>query len=77
MTNDAPIALTASLLRVERGTAAPEELAAIAVVVACCARRTSQDRDAKASTAQRAGNRPGHRPARPSGGCWAGCWACR
>ncbi|MGW6993504.1 acyl-CoA carboxylase epsilon subunit, partial [Streptomyces sp. NPDC054946] len=38
MSKDAPIA---SLLRVERGIAAPEELAAIAVVVACYAGRTS------------------------------------
>ncbi|MFB6515035.1 acyl-CoA carboxylase epsilon subunit, partial [Streptomyces virginiae] len=38
MSKDVPIA---SLLRVERGVAAPEELAAIAVVVACYAGRTS------------------------------------
>lgn len=36
MPKDVPIA---SLLRVERGVAAPEELAAIAVVVACYAGR--------------------------------------
>ncbi|MGW7333891.1 acyl-CoA carboxylase epsilon subunit, partial [Streptomyces sp. NPDC054840] len=38
MSKDVPIV---SLLRVERGVAAPEELAAIAVVVACYAQRTS------------------------------------
>ncbi|MER5777778.1 acyl-CoA carboxylase epsilon subunit [Streptomyces sp. NPDC002039] len=61
-----------SLLRVHRGSAEPEELAAIAVVVACLAGRLSL-----------ATNRPQenrrHRPhPRPAGhGCWAGCWACR
>ncbi|MFD7257704.1 acyl-CoA carboxylase subunit epsilon [Streptomyces sp. NPDC059874] len=86
MTNDAPIAPstptapTASLFRVERGHAEPEELAAIALVVACCARRTSTDggvRDRAWGAAKGAGHRPGHRPARSNTGCWAGCWACR
>ncbi|MCX4695151.1 acyl-CoA carboxylase epsilon subunit [Streptomyces sp. NBC_01408] len=71
MSMDAPIA---SLLRVERGLAAPEELAAMAVVVACYARRTTRDRDA----AKGAGSTEGRRHAvRPAAGCWAGCWACR
>ncbi|WP_411102840.1 acyl-CoA carboxylase epsilon subunit [Streptomyces sp. cmx-4-9] len=64
----------ASLLRVEKGLAAPEELAAIAVVVACCARRTAQDRDAAGNAGRESGRR---RAARPGAGCWAGCWACR
>ncbi|MFF8266881.1 acyl-CoA carboxylase subunit epsilon [Streptomyces sp. NPDC016562] len=77
MSNDAPIA---SLLRVERGHAAPEELAAIAVVVACyAAHRTPADRDGKrADVRAGAGAGAGRRRAvRPGAGCWAGCWACR
>ncbi|WP_327260714.1 acyl-CoA carboxylase subunit epsilon [Streptomyces sp. NBC_01232] len=69
MSKDAPIA---SLLRVERGVAAPEELAAIAVVVACYAHRTSGGSDAAAGAGS--GRR---RTALPASGCWAGCWACR
>ncbi|MFE5518857.1 acyl-CoA carboxylase epsilon subunit [Streptomyces virginiae] len=69
MSKDVPIA---SLLRVERGVAAPEELAAIAVVVACYAGRTSGG----GGEAGAAG--PGRRrTAVPAAGCWAGCWACR
>ncbi|MEU3725490.1 acyl-CoA carboxylase subunit epsilon [Streptomyces sp. NPDC031705] len=62
----------ASLLRVHRGTAEPEELAAIAVVVACLTGRAAQPRP-------RPGRRAHHRPRpRAAGhGCWAGCWACR
>ncbi|MGW7456118.1 acyl-CoA carboxylase epsilon subunit, partial [Streptomyces sp. NPDC054787] len=53
MSNDVPIA---SLLRVERGHAAPEELAAIAVVVACyAAHRMSADRDGRRGAEARAG----------------------
>ncbi|MFE0656321.1 acyl-CoA carboxylase epsilon subunit [Streptomyces sp. NPDC058876] len=81
MPNDAP---TASLLRVERGVAAPEELAAIAVVVACYANRTSLDRDrgrdgcATGGAGTGAGSGSGRRPtAQPDAGCWAGCWTCR
>ncbi|MFH7597209.1 acyl-CoA carboxylase subunit epsilon [Streptomyces racemochromogenes] len=66
-----------SLLRVHRGTACPEELAAITVVVACLASRTGQPPAAP-------GPAPGHTAAhrrphrRPGGhGCWAGCWTCR
>ncbi|MCJ0869890.1 acyl-CoA carboxylase epsilon subunit [Streptomyces sp. AP-93] len=74
MLKDAPIAQTppiASLLRVEKGVAAPEELAAIAVVVACFARRNSAGaQTAPAGTARR------RRPAHHGSGCWAGCWAC-
>ncbi|MFG2751054.1 acyl-CoA carboxylase epsilon subunit [Streptomyces xanthophaeus] len=70
MSMDAPIA---SLLRVEKGLAAPEELAAIAVVVACYARRSAGDR-AAGGAGSTAGRR---RTARPDAGCWAGCWACR
>ncbi|MFG2873426.1 acyl-CoA carboxylase epsilon subunit [Streptomyces sp. NPDC048337] len=70
MQNDVPIS---SLLRVEKGLAAPEELAAIAVVVACCARRAAGARDAVKSGPTR--GRP--HPDRPPAGCWAGCWACR
>ncbi|MFD7553675.1 acyl-CoA carboxylase subunit epsilon [Streptomyces sp. NPDC059835] len=92
MTNDAPIAPSTpstpiaaepSFLRIEKGSAGPEELAAIALVVACCARRTSVDavggagRDRSGNAARRAGHRPGLRPARSNTGCWAGCWACR
>ncbi|MEU6312677.1 acyl-CoA carboxylase subunit epsilon [Streptomyces sp. NPDC047014] len=81
MSNDAPIA---SLLRVERGVAAPEELAAIAVVVACYAHRTSLDRDLErgrdrardgADGTGNAGAR--RRTVRSAAGCWAGCWTCR
>ncbi|MFJ4776818.1 acyl-CoA carboxylase subunit epsilon [Streptomyces sp. NPDC088762] len=71
MQNDVPIS---SLLRVEKGHAAPEELAAIAVVVACCARRVT------GTARETAEGGPGHgrrRPAGPPAGCWAGCWACR
>lgn len=71
MLKDAPIAPIASLLRVERGVAAPEELAAIAVVVACFARRNrSEAQRAPAETARR------RRSAHHGSGCWAGCWAC-
>ncbi|WP_412075050.1 acyl-CoA carboxylase epsilon subunit [Streptomyces xanthophaeus] len=70
MSMDAPIA---SLLRVERGLAAPEELAAMAVVVACYARRTAGD---AAKDAASTGGRP-RAAVRPAAGCWAGCWACR
>ncbi|MFJ7265570.1 acyl-CoA carboxylase epsilon subunit [Streptomyces sp. NPDC099050] len=78
MLKDAPIAQMApiaSLLRVEKGVAAPEELAAIAVVVACFARRNSAGAGAGSGTApaRAAARRP--RPAHHSG-CWAGCWAC-
>ncbi|WP_407841031.1 acyl-CoA carboxylase epsilon subunit [Streptomyces sp. DSM 116496] len=80
MLKDAPIAQTppiASLIRVEKGVAAPEELAAIAVVVACFARRNS----AGAEPAPGAGTAPAgaarrRRPAHHGSGCWAGCWAC-
>lgn len=74
MPKDVPIAQMppmASLLRVEKGVAAPEELAAIAVVVACFARRNS----AGAGTVPaRAARRPAR--AHHGSGCWAGCWAC-
>ncbi|MEW1634191.1 acyl-CoA carboxylase subunit epsilon [Streptomyces sp. NPDC093801] len=66
-----------SLLRVHRGTARPEELAAITVVVACLAGRTGRP-PASPGTAPR--HAPAHRRPhpRPGGhGCWAGCWACR
>ncbi|MCX4539570.1 acyl-CoA carboxylase subunit epsilon [Streptomyces sp. NBC_01565] len=69
MLNDVPIS---SFLRIHRGSAAPEELAAITVVVACLSGRSS-----------RAARRPSpgtHRRPHPGGrnhGCWAGCWACR
>ncbi|MFG2976534.1 acyl-CoA carboxylase epsilon subunit [Streptomyces sp. NPDC048331] len=69
MSKDVPIA---SLLRVERGVAAPEELAAIAVVVACYAQRTSGGGDETGAV------EPGRRrTAVAAAGCWAGCWACR
>lgn len=70
MRSDAPIS---SLLRVHRGTAEPEELAAITVVVACLAGH------AAARAAARPARAAHHRPRpRPVGhGCWAGCWACR
>ncbi|MET9610244.1 acyl-CoA carboxylase subunit epsilon [Streptomyces sp. NPDC006512] len=69
MRNDAPIA---SLLRVHRGTAEPEELAAIAVVVACLAGRAAALATRPAQDRHR---RPRPRPV--GHGCWAGCWACR
>ncbi|WP_405442834.1 acyl-CoA carboxylase subunit epsilon [Streptomyces avidinii] len=69
MSKDVPIA---SLLRVERGVAAPEELAAIAVVVACYTGRTSAAREAAGGTGRGRLRTP---PA--ATGCWAGCWACR
>ncbi|MFD3538290.1 acyl-CoA carboxylase subunit epsilon [Streptomyces sp. NPDC058662] len=75
MPNDVPIT---SLLRVEKGLAAPEELAAIAVVVACFAGRSagaaSQGRDGANGARAASGRRP---RTRPEAGCWAGCWACR
>ncbi|MFE6906480.1 acyl-CoA carboxylase subunit epsilon [Streptomyces erythrochromogenes] len=64
----------------ERGVAAPEELAAIAVVVACYANRTSPDRDRGASggAGKGAGGGSGRRrTVQPDTGCWAGCWTCR
>ncbi|MFJ5808535.1 acyl-CoA carboxylase subunit epsilon [Streptomyces sp. NPDC093093] len=65
-------ASVSSLLRVHRGSAEPEELAAIAVVVACLAGRLSR----AASPPKEA--RHHRRHPRPEGhGCWAGCWACR
>ncbi|MEU9003224.1 acyl-CoA carboxylase subunit epsilon [Streptomyces sp. NPDC059982] len=65
-------AAISSLLRVHRGTAEPEELAAITVVVACLAGRVA------AGAATRPARTAHHRPRpRPAGhGCWAGCWAC-
>ncbi|MFD3720317.1 acyl-CoA carboxylase epsilon subunit [Streptomyces sp. NPDC058674] len=72
----APTVAAASLIRVERGVAAPEELAAIAVVVACYARRTGNGHDAAEPKAAGPGHR-GRRAARADAGCWAGCWACR
>lgn len=74
MLKDAPIAPIASLLRVEKGVAAPEELAAIAVVVACFARRNAAGGSGGPDTATAAARRP--RPARHGSGCWSGCWAC-
>ncbi|MEU7606537.1 acyl-CoA carboxylase subunit epsilon [Streptomyces sp. NPDC040724] len=84
MSNDVPIA---SLLRVERGVAAPEELAALAVVVACYAHRNSLERGgARHGDRDRAGGAAGggvgsaagrRRAFRPDAGCWANCWACR
>ncbi|OEJ30625.1 acyl-CoA carboxylase subunit epsilon [Streptomyces subrutilus] len=75
MPNDVPIS---SLLRVERGQAGPEELAAIAVVVACYAGRTALDRVAARCAGPETGHRSGRRRAtRSDAGCWAGCWACR
>lgn len=71
MPNDVPIS---SVLRVERGLAGPEELAAIAVVVACYAGRTARARAESKGARPEAGRR---RAARPDAGCWAGCWACR
>ncbi|MEU9147649.1 acyl-CoA carboxylase epsilon subunit [Streptomyces sp. NPDC048349] len=71
MPNDVPIS---SLLRVERGLAGPEELAAIAVVVACYAGRTAPAPAAARGAGREAGRR---RAAGPDAGCWAGCWACR
>ncbi|MGW5851716.1 acyl-CoA carboxylase subunit epsilon [Streptomyces sp. NPDC055254] len=75
MSNDVP---TASLLRIEKGLAAPEELAAIAVVVAFFAGRSAAagrpGRDGANSARAASGRRP---HIRPGAGCWAGCWACR
>ncbi|MFD9338283.1 acyl-CoA carboxylase epsilon subunit [Streptomyces sp. NPDC060028] len=72
MPKDAPDAPIASLLRVERGLAVPEELAAVAVVVACVARRIADAPARGAHTAPRRSRRP-----HVNAGCWAGCWACR
>ncbi|MFB7173489.1 acyl-CoA carboxylase subunit epsilon [Streptomyces sp. NPDC056254] len=82
MSNDVPIA---SLLRVEKGVAAPEEVAAIAVVIACYAHRTSLERDRAERDRRVTGGaeRPAgsgfgrRRTVRPHAGCWAGCWTCR
>ncbi|MEV7723356.1 acyl-CoA carboxylase epsilon subunit [Streptomyces sp. NPDC101733] len=72
MTSEAPIA---SLLRVHRGHAEPEELAAVAVVVACLAGRAARARSAARPDGARRHHRPQPRPA--GHGCWSGCWACR
>ncbi|WP_327412176.1 acyl-CoA carboxylase subunit epsilon [Streptomyces sp. NBC_01233] len=69
----------------ERGIVAPEELAALAVVVACYAHRNSLDRDqrggrdrARGAAGGGVGSAAGHRRTfRPDAGCWANCWACR
>ncbi|MEU3403182.1 acyl-CoA carboxylase subunit epsilon [Streptomyces sp. NPDC006670] len=62
-----------SLLRVHRGTACPEELAAITVVVACLAGRTGRPSASPGHAVKHRRPQP-----RPGGhGCWAGCWACR
>ncbi|MCF3183408.1 MULTISPECIES: acyl-CoA carboxylase subunit epsilon [unclassified Streptomyces] len=63
-----------SLLRVHRGTACPEELAAITVVVACLAGRTGRP-PASPGHAGAQHRRP--HPRHGGHGCWAGCWACR
>ncbi|MCB5181825.1 acyl-CoA carboxylase epsilon subunit [Streptomyces antimicrobicus] len=69
MPEDVPVA---ELLRIERGCAEPEEVAAIAVVVACLVGQASQ----AAPVRPPASARP-HRPgARRATGCWAGCWSC-
>ncbi|MDD9375306.1 acyl-CoA carboxylase epsilon subunit [Streptomyces sp. ZAF1911] len=52
-----------SLIRVEKGVAAPEELAAIAVVVACFARRNSAYAEPAPEREPRSGN--GSRRGRP------------
>ncbi|MGW6709844.1 acyl-CoA carboxylase epsilon subunit [Streptomyces sp. NPDC054956] len=70
MLKDAPIAPIASLLRVEKGVAAPEDLAAIAVVVACFARRNSAPATRTPAEAARRRRPPHH-----GSGCWSGCWS--
>ncbi|MEU3314942.1 acyl-CoA carboxylase subunit epsilon [Streptomyces sp. NPDC006687] len=66
-----------SLLRVHRGAAGPEELAAITVVVACLAGHAGGPpaHPARAGAHARRHRRPHPRPG--GHGCWAGCWACR
>ncbi|MFF8258867.1 hypothetical protein [Streptomyces virginiae] len=66
----------------EKGVAAPEEVAAIAVVVACYAHRTAierdRDRGATGGADRGAGSGSGRRrTVQPHAGCWAGCWTCR
>jgi hypothetical protein len=69
--NDVPIA---SLMRIHHGSAAPEEVAAVTVVVACLAGRGSGHGAHRApDRAATARPRPGPR----GHGCWAGCWSCR
>ncbi|MBW5484400.1 acyl-CoA carboxylase epsilon subunit [Streptomyces bambusae] len=70
MPEDVPVA---ELLRIERGCAEPEEVAAIAVVVACLAGRVPRHAAVRPPSAARP-HRPG---ARRAAGCWAGCWTCR
>ncbi|MFG2295962.1 acyl-CoA carboxylase subunit epsilon [Streptomyces sp. NPDC048603] len=74
MRNDLP---GTALLRIERGHAEPEELAAITAVLTACA----AGRRALALHAEQHGTTPGHRSVRRPGvthsACWAGCWACR
>ncbi|MEV8532480.1 acyl-CoA carboxylase subunit epsilon [Streptomyces sp. NPDC051211] len=73
MPNNSPVT---TLLRIERGHAEPEELAAIAAVLTACAA-------GRAMAAHAAGKHttPDHRSPRRPGVlrqvCWAGCWACR
>ncbi|MFJ3922017.1 acyl-CoA carboxylase epsilon subunit [Streptomyces sp. NPDC090022] len=73
MPEDVPVA---ELLRIEKGCADPEELAAIAVVVACLVGRAS-----RAAAAAVPAVTLSARPHRPGGArltsCWAGCWTCR
>ncbi|QES51668.1 hypothetical protein DEJ50_31280 [Streptomyces venezuelae] len=68
MPNNPPVT---TLLRIERGHAEPEELAAIAAVL------TARARAAQAATEP---DPPARRVVRRPGGlhqaCWAGCWTC-
>ncbi|MER5928856.1 acyl-CoA carboxylase epsilon subunit [Streptomyces sp. NPDC002054] len=72
MPNNPPVT---TLLRIERGHAEPEELAAIAAVLTACAAGR-----ALAAEAAIAPDPPARRIVRRSSGlhqaCWAGCWAC-
>ncbi|MEU8777699.1 acyl-CoA carboxylase epsilon subunit [Streptomyces sp. NPDC048606] len=62
------------LFRIHRGHPGPEELAAVAVVLACLVARTT---GAGARHTDIAPHRPRPRSRAGAHGCWAGCWACR
>ncbi|MGW8970654.1 hypothetical protein [Streptomyces platensis] len=68
----APEGPPASWLRIEKGHAEPEEIAAISVVL--CAQLAALH--ALAADAPPAEPPPGRRPAPHRSACWSGCWIC-
>ncbi|MFF5448635.1 acyl-CoA carboxylase subunit epsilon [Streptomyces sp. NPDC012888] len=69
---------TTTLLRIVRGHASPEELAAItAVLTACAARNASLTAARPTPDGTAPGRRTVRRPGASHNACWAGCWTCR